>query len=88
MLSLSLKRCHLGSSGCIYICCANCFWFGSHHGNFRFGSTSGGCMFQFMGPLLSFSLRFVSKVSKFLSDLQFTVMVYIWVLGFGVVLRV
>jgi len=45
-------------------------------------------MFQFMGPLLSFSLRFVSKVSKFLSDLQFTVMVYIWVLGFGVVLRV
>jgi len=58
MLSLSLKQHHRGSV--TDVCCANGFRFGSHLGDFYFGS--GGCTFKLMGPLF---LYFFQKFPNF-----------------------
>jgi len=55
-VSLSLKHCGGPGSvmGMLQVCCAYGFRFTSHFGNLRFRIVTGGCTFQFMGPVFHF----------------------------------
>jgi len=47
LFSLSLKQHRHRSIADVFgVCCAEGFWFGSHLGDFQFGSS--GCTFQFI----------------------------------------